>query len=123
MDQAASPNTIQIPVKSGSTTVYAIVDACDAWALDYRWHLRGRAEWAYAARSTKSKGKSRKHYLHREVMGLGAFDGLLMVDHMNHDRLDCRRANLRIVTNRENQLNRKGTRKYRRRAVAVGEAA
>lgn len=30
----------------------------------------------------------------------------MMVDHRNHDTLDCRRSNLRVVTCAQNQMNR-----------------
>lgn len=47
-------------------------------------------------------------YLHREVLGLERGDKRV-ADHINHDTLDNRRANLRAVTRGENQQNRRGT--------------
>ena len=52
-------------------------------------------------------------YLAREVMGLRSFDGR-MVDHVNHDKLDNTRANLRVCTNSQNQQNRKGAASHNR---------
>lgn len=42
--------------------------------------------------------------LHRFVMGCTHGDGLY-VDHINHDKLNCRKYNLRIVTNQQNSMN------------------
>lgn len=42
--------------------------------------------------------------LHRLVMGCKHGDGLY-VDHINHDKLNCRKYNLRIVTNQQNSMN------------------
>lgn len=44
-------------------------------------------------------------FLHREIMN--APKGR-MVDHINHDTLDNRKSNLRICSQSENQMNRKG---------------
>jgi hypothetical protein len=43
--------------------------------------------------------------LHSFVMG-GAVSGM-HIDHINGDKFDCRRANLRIVTTQANQINRR----------------
>lgn len=42
--------------------------------------------------------------LHRLVMDCKHGDGLY-VDHINHDKLNCRKYNLRIVTNQQNSMN------------------
>ena len=42
--------------------------------------------------------------LHREIMGIT--DPKAIVDHQNNDRLDYRRANLRVVTLKQNNRNR-----------------
>ena len=50
--------------------------------------------------STKIAGKI--HLVHRLIMKPKPS---LIVDHINHDRLDCRRENLRIVTSKQNAQN------------------
>ena len=52
-----------------------------------------------------NSGKRRIESLHRIVLGVS--DRSLNVDHVNHDTLDNRRANLRAVSVRENVCNNK----------------
>ncbi len=60
----------------------------------------------YAVRQSPRKGGGQtKIYMHRVVTG--AKDPKRPVDHINHDTLDNRRENLRIVTTRENTSNQK----------------
>lgn len=54
---------------------------------------------------TTIKGKRKNFYLHRFL--LDAPKGII-VDHINHNTLDNRRSNLRLVTNAQNMQNRKG---------------
>lgn len=58
----------------------------------------------YAYRQPKIDGKYRTVAMHRLIMG--AKQGQY-VDHINHDTLDNRRENLRIVTKSGNQRNQK----------------
>lgn len=67
-----------------------------------KWHLSaGR----YAAR----KNKKESCYLHRKIMD--APNGMV-VDHKNHDTLDCRKSNLRICTQADNCRNIKVDKGY-----------
>jgi hypothetical protein len=65
----------------------------------------------YVHRSETVDGKTVKHYLHREILGLKRRDGKL-VDHVNGDTLDCTRENLRVTTARGNGQNRRKQRSY-----------
>ena len=63
-----------------------------------RWHVAQRGKSTYA-----TVGICRKdHYLHRLIMDCPK--GML-VDHINGNTLDCRKANLRIVTPAQNGQN------------------
>ena len=61
----------------------------------------------YASRrERRENGKSRRVYLHRLLMGLEPGDKR-EVDHVNHNTLDNRRLNLRVVTGAQNRYNRR----------------
>jgi hypothetical protein len=75
-----------------------LIDAADFDAVgQFPWFIR---ESGYAGRTRDG----RRVYLHRELLGLEPGDGLF-VDHINRNRLDNRRANLRVVTRAEQQQN------------------
>lgn len=89
-----------IPLTRG---LHAIVDAADYERLaSHSWYARlgGSKKTYYAARWDAGKGI----HMHREILHAGPG---LQVDHINGDGLDNRRANLRIVSNGQNQQNRK----------------
>lgn len=102
----------EIPLTQQDEVV--IVDDADyEWLSKYRWYRTGNG---YAMRHKKrdSDGKNSFVLMHREI--LGTPDGLL-TDHINHNRLDNRRANLRIADYAQNAWNKPhrstGTSKYR----------
>lgn len=73
----------------------------------YKWHL---CAYGYAERSKyfPESQKSIQVKMHREIMG---FPKDLEVDHINQDRLDNRKENLRLVTKSQNGMNRGPTKK------------
>lgn len=83
----------------------ALVDAADyEWLNQWKWHASVRKKLIYAARKTSRKEGDRKCvYMHRVVIHAA---NSTMVDHVNHNTLDNRRANLRPCTKSENQRNR-----------------
>lgn len=70
-----------------------IVDDIDyRYASSHKWH-----------KSSGYAQNGRGEYLHIEIMGKSGFD----TDHINGDKLDNRRSNLRKCSRSENQANRK----------------
>lgn len=82
----------------------AIVDDIDYdWLSQWKWRaLRHKSGEYYAVRSVRAGG-SRTIYMHRVIAGAS---GMEQVDHVNGDKLDNCRGNLRVCTNAENQRNR-----------------
>lgn len=111
--------TIPIPLhaRDGTTRAYAVVDSIDAVEAGRRWSLDSHG---YAVRTVylgyeNGKQRQRKIYLHRELMGLTVGDGR-EVDHVDGDKLNCRRSNLRVGTHTQNAQNvaaRGGTSRHR----------
>ncbi len=95
----APPPTVRgckwLPVGASAWT---LVDADTyAWAKDYAWSLH---MCGYAVRSSGV-------YMHREILGITDKGHRVLADHINHDRLDNRTANLRQVTCAQNTANRR----------------
>lgn len=79
-----------------------LVDDEDYAALSmHRWSLCYKG---YPRRSVAKDGKRRYIAMHRQVLGLKFGDGH-MVDHINGNPLDCRKANLRRCTLHQNNFN------------------
>ena len=88
----------QIPLSQG---LVAIVDDNDFPILnDHRWCYRAERDGkqGYAVRHVKVDGKDRLCYLHRQLMQPGEGQEVIF---LNHDKLDCRRSNLRVVSKQE----------------------
>jgi len=112
---------------------FAMVDPADyAYLSQYNWQAHKGDRTFYAKRcSRRSAGAKRiTIFMHKEVMrralagyrkeprapGLGPRPPKLVVDHVNHNGLDNRRANLRLATVAQNAVNRRKRRgrcKYR----------
>jgi hypothetical protein len=91
--------TQSIPLTRGQT---AFVDDENYPELSqYRWRLNSSG---YAVRSYKASGKEIVVCLHREIMQ--APRGLV-VDHQDGNKLNCTKANLRLITQQENLMNRR----------------
>lgn len=93
---------------------FTIVDADDFEKLNkHKWHLT----WdGYASRSVSiGNGKKTAVSMHRQIM---APQGKILVDHINRNPLDNRKANLRFATHSQNSMNcrmqkRNATSKYK----------
>ena len=73
------------------------------WKL---WCALKRGRTFYAGRSgTRKNGKRYVIHMHREILRLQPGDG--EVDHINHNGLDNRRSNLRVVSHKINSRNRR----------------
>jgi hypothetical protein len=93
----------RIPLTQGK---YAIVDPEDYERLNkYKWYAIRSKNTFYAGRHSRPpKGRKRQYIkMHRVV--LRPPRGLI-IDHINHNGLDNRKANLRAVTYAQNTLNR-----------------
>jgi hypothetical protein len=101
--------THAIPVwRKGQIVAYAQVDGQDVDQVSaHRWSLHNRG---YAI----TGGGSTKVLMHRMILGLASERGSgrgsgasrPQADHINGDKLDNRRVNLRVVTNQQNHQNR-----------------
>lgn len=80
----------------------ALVDVADAEAISvYTWHMTSKG---YAARTEEVGGKRQQVRMHRQLLGLMLGDPR-QTDHVNGNKLDNRRENLRICTDAQNRQN------------------
>lgn len=93
---------MQIPLTKGA---YALIDTEDFDRVSqYGWCLSdGFKTQDYVRAFANIKGKIVK--LHRFILGIT--DPCIIIDHIDHNPLNNTKANLRIVTRSENQLNRR----------------
>nr|WP_313659107.1 HNH endonuclease [Achromobacter ruhlandii] len=90
--------TVVVALDKDGTPRHGLVDAQDQHLIGaYRWYIR---RGGYVVRFVAGQ----TIFLHREVMKPAAG---LMVDHINGDKLDNRRENLRVCTNAQNSMNQR----------------
>lgn len=91
---------IKIPLAGKYSSLSALIDEDDEEAVrKYSWVRAERSGIVYAQRRWVADGKQRSQYLHTYLTGFA------LVDHVNHDGLDNRRANLRESDRRGNIRN------------------
>ena len=90
---------------------YAIVDPEDFERLNkHKWYASRTKNTYYACRSIQVARKRTIIHMHREIINPPK---PMVVDHINHNGLDNRKANLRPATHQQNTFNRSYTRKKR----------
>lgn len=99
----------------------AIVDDEDFETLSkQKWHVKkhtGGLSYACGKIWDKETQKSHNIKMHRVILGLTDPD--IIADHVNGNGLDNRRANLRLCTKKENQLNRENRTKNKWKGVSL----
>lgn len=96
-------NIIELPLSQGYT---AIIDAEDAHLAEMKWSAAVRSNTVYAQRGITVNGKRGIILLHQAVIGKAPTGKV--IDHIDGNGLNCRRSNLRHVTQTINLANRKG---------------
>ena len=97
----------RILLTQGQSTI--VDDADFEWLNQWKWHATfdPHTRGFYAVRGVlRPHGNFGPERMHRQILGLKYRDKR-QSDHKNHDTLDNRRGNLRIVSSYQNRLNRK----------------
>jgi len=87
----------------------ALVDDDDfPFLSQWAWKAKpnGSGKLVYAARNVQVDGVYKLMRMHRVIVGL-RYQDVLEVDHINHNTLDNRKKNLRIVTRSQNLSNQR----------------
>ena len=122
----------KIPLSQGK---FALVDDEDFEELNkYKWTAYGARDTFYAYRNPSINNGRKSIFMHRQIMNTP--EGM-QTDHADRNGINNQRKNLRIVTNSQNQMNKKrqsnnssgfmgvdfhsGTKKYRARINKKGK--
>lgn len=111
-DVTINPEYRQIPLTRGKFT---FVDAADYdWLMQWKWQYN--KGYARNSQRIKGTGKFKNISLHRLLLDAPSN---LQVDHINNDKLDNRKSNLRLCNTSRNHMNmpklniKKATSKYK----------
>ena len=101
----------RIPLSRGK---YAIVDPEDYDRLSkYKWHAQKGPQTWYAVHSLTNGKKEKRKNIQMHHLVIDVPPGMFC-DHINHNGLDNREANLRAVTHTQNVWNRRKFKPYSR---------
>lgn len=67
---------------------------------DYSWHINSND---YVVTNIYENGKQKKVSMHRMILHIT--DSKIFVDHINHDKADNRKSQLRVTNSQQNQFN------------------
>lgn len=111
VDKQYQPSSLEVVLSKGQNALISPEDADRV--QPFKWYLNASG---YAARRIGYKQKSMV-YMHRLIMDAPAG---YEVDHINGNKLDNRRENLRLVTRQQNMHNRPARRKENRTSIYKG---
>jgi hypothetical protein len=87
-----------IPLTKGKSVM---IDKVDEHLKNFKWFYQN----GYAVKNTHLNGKHKIAFMHHAILGQPI--NKMEVDHINGNPLDNRRSNLRIISHRQNCLNRR----------------
>lgn len=93
--------TMKTITTTGKNVQQVLVDdSTFEWANKFKWRINA---YGYVKRNTMKNKINTTYYLAREIMNCPKG---LQVDHINHDKLNNLKINLRILTKEQNQMNK-----------------
>jgi len=97
---------LQVLMVAPDGSKWTVLDRQDwSWAKDFKWCESG----GYVMRGVRRDGKTTMFYLHREIAARMFGEDRLKgkeVDHIDRNRLNNSRQNLRLATHQQNLCNR-----------------
>lgn len=99
----------------GKSGLFVKVDNEDYDYLNqFSWYIVNSHKFKYPIRKKQIDLKRKIISMHREIMKANC--SKIIVDHIDHDLLNCQKSNLRICTKQQNRMNctasKNGTSKY-----------